>query len=60
MNDQLAKVNGFRRAEHWEKSCEYCNCIEDGNHYCLCIGTPITNADIMICDNFEEHPDGRF
>jgi len=56
-NEQFIKSIGFRRAEHWELDCPYCNGIEDGNHYCLVHSIPIKNAELMRCDSFERSPD---
>ena len=50
---QFRESIDFRRAEHWEMSCEDCNGIEEGNHCCLVHSIQIKNAELMRCDRFE-------
>jgi hypothetical protein len=51
MNEGYKKLIGFRRIEHWERSCISCVYIREGK-VCLKCEILIEEPN-MRCDNFE-------
>ena len=51
--DSLVRPN-IRETEDFERSCDQCDCQEDGGHYCLLHGVQMKNMNIMTCDDWEE------
>ena len=37
---------------HYLSSCDYCDCKEDGGHYCLLHSMQIKNMDTVACDDW--------
>lgn len=44
-------------ASDWLTSCDNCAAQEDGGHYCLLYGIPVTDMDVTTCDRWEAKND---
>jgi hypothetical protein len=50
---KLENTIGWRLADTWEFSCDWCQHQDAGRHYCNLHSIVIKNMDIKRCDDFQ-------